>query len=70
MRDTTEPVDRRLQSMRSELLLCSACLLRGEKRPIPQLISHRHTPRSLCTACWCKRRSAARDSCNKTVTLP
>lgn len=33
------------------LILCSACLRLGVRTPVPQVISHRHRPRSLCPAC-------------------
>ena len=44
-------VDYRLLECRSEDLLCSRCLRRGIRRPVPQLLSRHHRPRSLCPAC-------------------
>jgi len=48
---TTGNVDHGLLSRLSSLLLCSACLRRGVRTPVPQVISRRHRPRSLCAAC-------------------
>ena len=44
-------VDYRLLGLKSDLVICSACLREGRVTPVPQIVSHRHTPRSLCTAC-------------------
>lgn len=32
-------------------LLCSHCLAAGRRTPVPQVISTRHRPRSLCASC-------------------
>jgi hypothetical protein len=47
----SDKVNFRLLGMLSNLLLCSACLKRGKVTPVPQVISPRHTPRSLCSHC-------------------
>jgi hypothetical protein len=44
-------VDRRLLAHWSELLLCSRCWIRGIRRAVPQLISPRHKPATLCRSC-------------------
>ena len=47
----TSNVDYRLLGLMSNLVICSSCLRQGRVTPVPQIVSHRHTPRSLCTAC-------------------
>jgi superfamily II helicase len=57
--DTTarhDNVDYRLLGLISELVICSACLRQGRVTPVPQIVSHRHTPRSLCRSCAKPRR--------------
>lgn len=44
-------VDQRFLSYFSGLLLCSRCLRSGVRTPLPQIISPRHKPRSLCRDC-------------------
>jgi hypothetical protein len=44
-------VDYSLVKKRSELFLCSACLRAGFSTPVPQVVSSRHRPRTLCAAC-------------------
>lgn len=44
-------VDYRLLSMLSDLVLCSKCLRAGRSTPVPQILSERHTPRTLCSNC-------------------
>lgn len=44
-------VDYRLLSLLSDLVICSRCLQHGRVTPVPQILSNRHTPRTLCTAC-------------------
>jgi len=44
-------VDYRLIGLMSDLVICSSCLRQGRVTPVPQIVSHRHTPRSLCAAC-------------------
>lgn len=44
-------VDYRLLGMLSKLVICSSCLRAGRVTPVPQILSERHTPRSLCCAC-------------------
>jgi hypothetical protein len=53
MRSATETsnVDYRLLGLMSDLVICSSCLRRGRVTPVPQIVSPRHTPRSLCVSC-------------------
>ena len=44
-------VDYRLLGLMSDLVICSGCLRKGKVTPVPQIVSHRHTPRSLCAGC-------------------
>ncbi|MDH3442171.1 MAG: hypothetical protein OEM63_15545 [Gammaproteobacteria bacterium] len=44
-------VDYRLLGLMSDLVICSRCLRQGRVTPVPQIVSPRHTPRSLCAAC-------------------
>jgi superfamily II helicase len=48
---THSNVDYRLLGLLSKLVICSACLREGRITPVPQILSHRHTPRPLCSAC-------------------
>lgn len=48
---TPDKVDYRLLSMLSDLVLCSRCLRAGRTTPVPQILSERHTPRTLCAGC-------------------
>jgi len=48
---TTSNVDYRLLGLMSDLVICSSCLKQGRITPVPQIVSHRHTPRSVCAAC-------------------
>ena len=47
----TNNVDYRLLGLMSDLVICSSCLRQGKVTPVPQIVSHRHTPRSLCAGC-------------------
>ena len=49
-------VDYRLLGLMSDLLICSSCLRQGKVTPVPQIVSPRHTPRSLCAACASPKR--------------
>lgn len=53
-------VDYRLLGLMSDLVICSGCLRRGKVTPVPQIVSDRHTPRSLCAACVTPRRRSLR----------
>ncbi|MGA8206246.1 MAG: hypothetical protein WB812_17150 [Woeseiaceae bacterium] len=44
-------VDYRLLALTSDLVICSGCFREGRITPIPQILSHRHTPRPLCGGC-------------------
>lgn len=44
-------VDYRLIGLISDLVICSSCLRHGQVTPVPQIVSHRHTPRTLCGGC-------------------
>jgi len=49
-------VDYRLLGLLSDLVICSKCLRAGRVTPVPQILSERHTPRSLCSGCVKPRR--------------
>ena len=49
-------VDYRLLGLLSDLGICSSCLRAGIVTTVPQILSERHTPRSLCNACVKPRR--------------
>lgn len=49
-------IDYRLLGLMSDLVICSSCLRAGKVTPVPQILSERHTPRSLCRACIKPRR--------------
>jgi len=53
-------VDYRLLGLMSDLVICSGCLRKGKVTPVPQIVSERHTPRSLCAACVTPRRRSLR----------
>jgi len=53
---TASNVDYRLLGLMSDLVICSSCLKEGRVTPVPQIVSHRHTPRSLCAGCTKPRR--------------
>jgi hypothetical protein len=56
----TSNVDYRLLGLMSDLVICSSCLREGRITPVPQIVSHRHTPRSLCAGCTSPRRRSLR----------
>jgi len=35
----------------TDQLVCSRCLKSGKRRPVTQVVSNRHRPRTLCHAC-------------------
>jgi hypothetical protein len=47
----SDNVDYRLLGLMSDLVICSSCLRQGRVTPVPQIVSHRHTPRSQCAGC-------------------
>ena len=49
-------VDYRLLGLISDLVICSSCLRKGRVTPVPQIVSPRHTPRSLCAGCQTPKR--------------
>ena len=53
-------IDYRMLGMLSNLVICSRCLRAGKVTPVPQILSKRHTPRSLCNACIAPRRGNIR----------
>ena len=55
-----DKVDYRLLGLMSDLVICSSCLRAGKVTPVPQVVSERHTPRSLCSACVKPRRRSLR----------
>jgi len=46
--EVKDNVDYRLLGLLSRLVICSSCLRAGKITPVPQIVSDRHTPRSLC----------------------
>ena len=58
MKTTATPgkVDYRLLGLMSDLVICSRCLQEGRVTPVPQILSNRHTPRTLCNGCIKPRR--------------
>jgi hypothetical protein len=54
-------VDYRLLGFLSDLVICSSCLRAGRITPVPQILSERHTPRSLCNGCVKPRRRNLRN---------
>ena len=54
--ETHSNVDYRLLGFLSDLVICSSCLRAGKVTPVPQIVSARHTPRTLCGACVKPRR--------------
>lgn len=55
-----DKVDYRLLGLMSDLVICSSCLRKGRVTPVPQIVSARHTPRSLCAACVTPQRRSLR----------
>jgi len=53
---TRDNVDYRLLGLLSDLVICSRCLRAGRVTPVPQILSNRHTPRTLCGGCTKPRR--------------
>ena len=49
-------IDYRLLGLMSDLVICSSCLRAGKVTPVPQILSERHTPRSMCRSCVQPRR--------------
>lgn len=48
---TCGKVNYRLLGLLSDLVICSRCLRNGTVTPVPQVISERHKPRTLCRRC-------------------
>ena len=44
-------VDYRLLGLLSNLVICASCLREGRITPVPQIFSHRHRPKALCSGC-------------------
>lgn len=61
-------VDYRLLGLMSDLVICSGCLRKGKVTPVPQIVSERHTPRSLCAACVTPRRRSLRRVLYRLIT--
>ncbi len=55
-------VDYSLLQWQSDQLLCSRCLRAGVRKPVVQLLSPRHRPRSLCGKAGAAASRAATDS--------
>ncbi len=60
-------VDYRLLGLMSDLVICSSCLRAGKVTPVPQILSERHTPRSLCRACIKPRRRNLRHVLHRLI---
>jgi hypothetical protein len=66
----TANVDYRLLGQLSDLVVCSRCLKRGKATPVPQVISPRHTPRTLCASCTRPGRQRDLRQILKTLIAP
>lgn len=53
---TCDKIDYRLLGLLSDLVICSRCLRAGRITPVPQILSNRHTPRTLCGGCVTPKR--------------
>ncbi len=60
-------IDYRLLGLMSDLVICSSCLRAGKVTPVPQILSERHTPRSLCGACIKPRRRNLRGVLHRLI---
>jgi hypothetical protein len=59
--ESASNIDYRLLGFLSDLVICSKCLRAGRVTPVPQILSPRHTPRSLCAGCVKPRRRNLRN---------
>ena len=50
-RKATDNVDYRLLDRLSNLVICSSCFQDGVVKPVPQVISDRHTLQNICNEC-------------------
>ena len=60
-------IDYRLLGLMSDLVICSSCLRAGKVTPVPQIVSERHTPRSLCGSCIKPRRRNLRHVLHRLI---
>jgi hypothetical protein len=60
-------IDYRLLGLMSDLVICSNCLRAGKVTPVPQILSERHTPRSLCGSCIKPRRRNLRHVLHRLI---
>jgi hypothetical protein len=60
-------IDYRLLGLMSDLVICSSCLRAGKVTPVPQILSERHTPRSLCGSCIKPRRRNLRHVLHRLI---
>ena len=60
-------IDYRLLGLMSDLVICSSCLRAGKVTPVPQIVSERHTPRSLCGSCIKPRRRNLRNVLHRLI---
>lgn len=67
--DSRSNIDYRLLGLMSDLLICSKCLRAGKVTPIPQILSQRHIPRSLCRSCARPDRETLRRSIARLVHI-
>jgi hypothetical protein len=61
-------IDYRLLGLMSHLVICSGCLRQGKVTPVPQIVSERHTPRSLCASCVKPQRRSLRGVLRRLTT--
>jgi len=54
-------IDYQLLGLLSDLVICSKCLRHGRVTPVPQILSERHTPRTMCVGCIKPRRRNLRN---------
>lgn len=66
---TRNKIDYRLLGMISNLVICSRCLRDGRITPVPQVLSARHTPRSLCGDCSRPERDGLRGQLSRLTGL-
>jgi hypothetical protein len=59
---TADNVDYGLLNRLSDQLVCSRCLRRGIRTRVVQIISARHSPRSLCNNC--REQQKAHNGCS------
>ena len=51
MTEATSNIDLRLLNHLTDLVVCSRCFRAGRLKPVVQIVSERHRPRTLCRDC-------------------